>query len=150
MPLHRFECFDCRQEFERLVPMNFRNPNCGCGGPTRKLMPNRVRGWVKSEESAAIDRSERILADIPAPPSIAKPRDPEDPMAIPSIDHGPKDYADCSAAEKDERWAETKEAMIQWQTNCLVESGTDYVEAKAKAKDFQDTNIPKTRADSEL
>jgi len=150
MPLHRFECFDCALRFERLVAMNFRNPNCECGGPTKKLMPSKVSGWVKSEESAALEKSERVLADIPAPPSISQPRDPDDPMALPSIDHGPKDYADCSASEKDERWAETKEAMTQWQTNCLTASGTDYVEAKAKATAFQSENIPKTRAESEL
>lgn len=144
MPIYRYRCGECGSTSERLVNYNVRNPLC-CGQPTSKLMPNRVSGIVKSESTRAMETREQLLAEAPPPPSYVKERDPEDPLT-PKTPKFVKDYADCSAAERDSRWAETKEAMTQWQTDCLTLDGMDYSKAKAKAKAYQDEAIPKARA----
>ena len=145
MPLHRFACQACDARFERLVAMDFRNPPCeACGGATNKLMPNRVKGGVKSEALIARDNQERLIASLPIPASQARPRDASNPLAMPSMDFK-KDYADCSASERDDRWKQTKEAMTQWQTNCLVDGGEDYSKARAKADAFQTEATIKAR-----
>jgi hypothetical protein len=110
-------------------------------------MPNRVKGVVKTEESIARDNQDRLIADLPVPESQARLRDPANPLAIPAMDFK-TDYADCSATERDDRWRQTKEAMTQWQTNCLVDGGMDYGAAKKKADAFQTEATIKARVNN--
>lgn len=83
---------------------------------------------------------------------IAPEIDPTDPTMIPqppSTGVWAKDYEDCDAAERDERWRDSTEALATWHAKGLDTKGSEPANARAFASQAAQQTIERARADLE-
>lgn len=162
MPILRHECGSCGRELTDLYQPRDPKPYC-CGRKMRLLMPTHVVGRVKPDSngvhtgsgfasagSVAASTKDQVLASASAMPSSlpVKPRDPEDPYAIPLPTETRKDYELCSAAERDDRWRDATERLTTWQTNCLEAGGVEPAEARRTATETQQQVTERARTEN--
>lgn len=72
--------------------------------------------------------------------------DPNDPNVIPpapTTGTWAKDYSDCDAEEKTERWMDTREALATWTARKLEEKGSTPSEARKEANKAANDTITK-------
>ena len=69
MPVYEYQCTECSNKFERLLPMNAADDLvlCDCGGRARRVM-SRVVSFVKDGfgQVTSLERSQRSAPGIPA------------------------------------------------------------------------------------
>jgi putative FmdB family regulatory protein len=82
---------------------------------------------------------------------VAPEIDPDDPLTIPpppTTGVWAKDFADCDAAQRDERWHDSSEALAAFTTKHLEDQGQAPATARAKAAEAAHTTIQRARAES--
>ena len=69
MPVYEYQCTECGNKFERLLPMNAADDLvvCGCGGRGQRVM-SRVIGFVKDGfgQVTGLERSQRRAPGVGA------------------------------------------------------------------------------------
>jgi len=161
MPIYRHECSGCGVEATDLFGLRDDPPRC-CGQTMTRLMPRRVVGRVMPDTDGAHvgsgfappstsgeDAPVTIASASVAPPaSIEGQFDAADPLALPLAGKPrPKRYSDSTAAERDEYWHDTTQAMTAWQTNGLESDGVQPDAARRTAEQTQQQMSARARAD---
>jgi len=156
MPILRHECYSCGVEIVDLYALTDPTPQ-HCGEPMRLLMPRRVVGRVQPDSNGAhagsgfaAPQPDRVT-EIPKPRMVAPLVDPTDetaPAPAPSTGVFAKDYEQCTAAERDERWHDGAQALSAWTAKQLESKGEKPDAARAVASDAAQRTIEKARADS--
>jgi hypothetical protein len=166
MPLYRHDCA-CGFESVDLLAVGEGNPD-HCGATMRRLPPRRVVGRVRGDSNGAhqgsgfaapiVGHEEQWTGDGDEPGSmrpqqkqVSKLRDPDDPTAVKQPNRTGawvKDYGECTAAERDERWRDTAAAVADWTTRGLESKGEAPAVARATAATAATATIVKARAES--
>lgn len=107
-------------------------------------------------EAAEGDEIE-LLGDPDAPGLVPKqrwvstPLDPDDPTAIPEPEHAgvwAKDYAECSADQRDARWQDTAEALTTWHARQLEAQGETPKAARSVASEASQRTVERARGEA--
>jgi putative FmdB family regulatory protein len=161
MPIFRFGC-ECGQETEDLRSFgDSGTPSCPqCSKAMTRLMPNRVSGRVAPDSNgvhsgsgfAKISQSEFGLEVASARPKNRETKFSEGSDFSPGVP-APKPtgvfakaYDDCSASEKDARWADSAQALSAFTAEKLESKGETPAQARAKANEASVALINKSRA----
>ena len=115
------------------------------------LAKRPVTFQTEAGEAQVMGTVEDYASVMPSSRVVAPEVDPTNPNQIPlapTTGVFAKNYEDCSAAERDERWRDGAQALAAFATRKLEEQGAAPSAARAQAADAASTTISKAREQS--